>query len=382
MAVLDMVRLQRIVPESTPSWVQLHPFPFPYRVRSYPFGERSENEDMTRSVQLFMRRSLPLWSLLAIFATGRPHLAPVQTIRDRPLFAFHGNFWINLHHFLYVTARARKGLDASRDAVTSALGDTAGFGALSPTDQSAWQSAVSYYESTLANRDILFDSTMVATNNELARLDSSAKPLGSGLDPRLSAVLERVAPIYRRVWWPRHNASDAQWVGVVRPLLAAYGDSLALQEARAFRASWGAAPLRVDVTAYANWAGAYTTTDPSRITISSANGGNQGDQGLEILFHEALHTMDDSLAAALVAQFRTQGKRIPHDVTHVFIFYTAGVLTQRAIPGHVPYAEKNGLWSRVADFARALPVLRNTWQPYLEGKISFDEAIRRYVAEM
>jgi hypothetical protein len=132
------------------------------------------------------------------------------------------------------------------------------------------------------------------------------------------------------------------------------------------------------VTASANWAGAYTTADPSHITVSSENSGNQEDQGLEILFHEVLHTMDDTLATALLAAFRARGKTPPRDLTHVFIFYTAGALTQRMIPGHIPYAEKNGLWVRVADFTRALPVLQRAWQPYLDGKITFADAVQRY----
>src|SRR4051794_17834270 len=76
--------------------------------------------------------------------------APDSTDPRSDLFAFHSNFWLNLHHFLYVTARARKGLDGTRQAVTSALDDTAGFGALPLAEQKEWRAAVAYYDSTLA----------------------------------------------------------------------------------------------------------------------------------------------------------------------------------------------------------------------------------------
>jgi hypothetical protein len=114
--------------------------------------------------------------------------------------------------------------------------------------------------------------------------------------------------------------------------------------------------------------------------VSSLDTGNQDDQGLEILFHEVLHTMDDTLASALDAAFRRQGKIPPRDPTHVFIFYTAGALTQRMIPQHVPYAEKNGLWGRIPDFTRALPVLQRSWQPYLDGRMTFADALQQYAA--
>jgi hypothetical protein len=317
-------------------------------------------------------------------AAGRPephHAARVANpVVSQELFAFHSAFWLNLHHFLYVTARARKGLDARRPTVTSALADTAGFGALPASDHNAWQAAVAYYDTTLASRDILFDSGMVAINTSLARSDSATTLRSSGLDPALVATLERAAPVYRRLWWPRHDAANRRWQASMRQLLARYGDSLAMQESRAFGEAWPATPVRVDVSAYSNWAGAYTTSHPSRITVSSESAANQGLQGLEILFHEVLHTMDDTLYTALNAAFRAQGKTPPRDPTHVFIFYTAGEFTRRAIPGHVPYAEKYGLWSRVPDFARALPVLQRCWQPYLDGELTFDEALRRYVS--
>lgn len=126
----------------------------------------------------------------------------------------------------------------------------------------------------------------------------------------------------------------------MRELLAQHGDSMAAWESRVFREPWSAAPVRVDVTAYSNWAGAYTTSGPSHITVSSTSAGNQNDQGLEILFHEVLHTMDDSLRSSLVVAFRANGKAPPRDLTHTFIFYTAGALAKRAMPEHVTYGEK------------------------------------------
>lgn len=310
-------------------------------------------------------------------------LAPTAAAAQRhALFDFQTNFWVNLHHFLYVTARARLGLDANRPSVMSALADTAGLGARPMEERRAWERCIAYYDSALARKDVLFDSSMVAIDDRLARLGSARTLPRSDVDPRLVAVLERAAPIYRQVWWGRHAAADRRWIARMRELVSEHGDDLAADESRVFREPWPRTPLLVDVVAYANWAGAYTTTDPSLITVGSLNPGNQNDEGLEILFHEALHTMDDTLAKAVVHAFAAAGKRLPRDVTHVFIFYTAGVLVQRAIPGHVPYAQQNGLWTRVPDFAKALPVLRDGWQQYIDGHMPFDVAIQRYVAAM
>lgn len=324
-------------------------------------------------------RSLVLAGML--LSAAPYHVVAQHPAAGRPqLFAFHSAFWVNLHHFLYATARARLGLDVGRSATVTALADTAGFGALPAADRAAWEGAVTFYDSSLARRDALFDHGMVAINNALASAESSPGLASVAVDRSLRTALERAAPVYRRLWWPRHDAANRQWIDRMTALLARHGDSMAKAEARLFRQPWSTG-IRADASAYANWAGAYTTNEPSHITIATIADANQDDQGLEILFHEVLHTMDDTLSAALVAAFRVGEKALPRDPTHPFIFFTAGVLTQRAMAAHVPYAEKNGLWVRAADFAHALPLLQRDWLPYLDGEITLEEAVARYAKE-
>jgi hypothetical protein len=85
--------------------------------------------------------------------------------------------------------------------------------------------------------------------------------------------------------------------------------------------------------------------------------------------------MDDKLDAALSSEAKRQRKTIPRLLPHALIFYTAGWTTQRAIPDHVPYAESNGIWER-GDWGTYKRILDAAWRPYLDGKVSFDEAIR------
>src|SRR5215208_1311314 len=119
------------------------------------------------------------YTALALCATGNACAQTVVRTAPNPIaetrwFAFHSNVWVNLHHFLYVTARARAGLDSTRTAVTSALRDTVGFGALSPVLRDGWNDALAYYGRAVATKDILFDSSLVAVNNRLAELESAS----------------------------------------------------------------------------------------------------------------------------------------------------------------------------------------------------------------
>src|SRR5690349_11662595 len=102
---------------------------FKRRVRSV-----STVRDMIRKT-----RSALASVVLAVACAGQ---RPASTAPVAQWFAFHSNQWVNLHHFLYATARARERLDAGRPAVTRALSDTLGFGRLTTEQKAAWENAV------------------------------------------------------------------------------------------------------------------------------------------------------------------------------------------------------------------------------------------------
>jgi hypothetical protein len=113
---------------------------------------------------------------------------------------------------------------ASRRIVVASLADTVGFGALSESERNAWNSAVGYYQRAVAPRDVVFDSSLVAVRG------------GRGTMHRINAGRQR---------------SYRCWLDTVI--------TVAAQESSAFHTKWSSTPVRVDVDAYMNWAGAYTT---------------------------------------------------------------------------------------------------------------------------
>jgi hypothetical protein len=321
-------------------------------------------------------------TLLVVVLCSVQPLAAQGTSANNRLFAMQSNFWVNLHHFLYVTARARRGLDADRPAVTRSLMDTAGLGALSAAQRRSLDEALEYYGRVLAERDILFDSTMIEVTVRLSRVSGSSLPPAAPLDSAHARALTSAAPAYRTAWWSRHDVSNRAWITEAQRLLDQHGDSAAAWESRAFGVRWSSTPVPVDVTAYANWAGAYTTTDPAHVTISTLNPENHGTAAFETLFHEVLHTMDRELFNRYRTAARGQGKRMLRNPTHPFIFYTAGEVTRRLFPGHTPFAETSGLWDRSRDLGPMRPLLQRHWQLWLDGQIAMGEALRRIAAEL
>jgi hypothetical protein len=163
-----------------------------------------------------------------------------------------------------------------------------------------------------------------------------------------------------------------------------------------YQTRWPHKKIRVDVVAYANWAGAYTTVDPLRVTISSLDQRNQGAQALEVLFHEGSHGIAEAVQTAIIRECRQRDKPIPRDLWHALVFYTTGEVIRTVLAGYsatqgdkggsVPgngytaYAVREGLYQR--GWKNYLDLLQRFWQPYLDGKASFDDAIARMVSAL
>jgi hypothetical protein len=331
-------------------------------------------------------------SLFAVLATPLPAHAqggpPMGTV---PVFELHSGFWVNLHHFLYRQAREQRDPAASKSPHEPPQG-------LTEQERQVWEEAVNYYAANYADRDLLFNSELIALKNQLGDFEdckelagTSRKECNAGLPGKLTPILDAAAPIYRAHWWTEHDRANRRWVAAVAPLIRQKGLGLAERLAEIYQSRWPKEKIRVEVTAYANWAGAYTTLDPLRVTISSKDSGNQGEPALEIIFHEASHGLAGSVQAAIVRECRQRNKAIPRDLWHALLFYTTGETIKAAMkdvdppgvkPGqpYVPYAVREGLYAR--GWAGYLQLLERYWQPYLEGRATFDDAIARMVSAM
>lgn len=337
-----------------------------------------------------------------------------------PIFEFHSGFWLNLHHLLYYEAKQR----GSKSPATAADKNSAPANkpkimrdaspALTRSEQAAWDNAVAYYAANYADRDLLFNNDLVVLKNLLEDLEdcddlagTTKKICNAGLSPNLTQVLDSAAPIYRAHLWPDHDRANRRWTSRVAPLVEEQGVGISERLAFIYQAKWPSEKIRVDVSAFANWAGAYTTLDPLRVTISSTDPRNQGDEALEILFHEASHGLAEPVQTAIARECRQRGKPIPRDLWHALIFYTTGevikpLLNGRTQPGqnpqqssgdprsnrppaspndsYVPYAIREGLYQR--GWNDYFQLLTRFWQPYLDGGASFDDAIARMVSSL
>ncbi len=295
--------------------------------------------------------------------------------RVSPIFVFHTDeFWLNLHHFLYVLGRAQnKERDTAREAVSGAPADQErGLEKLSAKEQKIWRDAVAAYAAGPSKKDVVFDDPMPAITSTLARAGNAKSLKGFEVDPAIATILQPAAPIYRKVWWKKHHEANRNWHKSIQALVDRHGNTVLAFLTNAYKLEWPATGFPLHVSAYSNWAGAYSVTG-NLLVISSQSPTLQGMYGLETVFHEGMHQWDKQTFEALRAQAIKLNKVFPRGLSHSIIFFTAGEAVRRIAPDHVPYAQKFGVWERgMAPFK--VP-LEEIWKPYLDGLGTRDEAL-------
>jgi len=319
-----------------------------------------------------------------VFASwSKPQSKPAEVRRSSPIFNFYDDeFWLNLHHFLYVLGRAEnKTRDSARAAVNGAPADQQqGIALLTAGEQAVWKDAVLQYASGLSKKDLVFDDPLPAITIALAQARNTKSP--KEVDPSIADVLVRAAPAYRKAWWSKHHAANKAWRAEIEALVKLHGTSVLKFITNAYGMEWSTGGYDVHISAYCNWAGAYSTTG-NLLVVSSLAEGNHRTMGLETVFHEGMHQWDDSVQAALKEQARRINKPVPGRLSHALIFFTAGEAVRHVVPEHTPYADTSGVWQR--GMTREREVLTEIWKPYLDGRgtrdKAFTELIRRLSAE-
>jgi len=338
--------------------------------------------------------SLPLVCLLALLCPPFSSAQEETPVVPLPVFEFHSGFWLNLHHTLYRIARSQRSASSSVNSQAA----NAGIANLSPAEQRVWSAALSYYSRTYSNQDITVSLEMILIKNQLGDFETcedlaglKKKSCDAGLPTKLTEVLDAAAPVYRAHLWQEHDHANRRWISAVAPLVRRNGLDLAHRLAEIYQTNWPKDRIRVDVTSYASSTGAYTTLDPIRVTVSNSDPRNQGPEALEVLFHEASHGIAGSVEDAILRECRQREKPIPRDLWHALLFYTtgevirpvalnAGTGSSGPASGYVPYAVREDLYKR--GWENYLRILIQYWQPYLDGNVSFDDAVAHMVSAL
>jgi hypothetical protein len=284
--------------------------------------------------------------------------------QEKPLFTFHSNAWLNLHHYVRAVARGGPGPSG-----------------LTTEEQKEWAAGVEFYK-PYATRDVLRDDGMVAIASALRGAEGSNSLGGIAIDPELKAALERLMPIYQTHGWWEHDRANREWITAVAPLVERHGTPISQSLLRTYGATWPAEPMHVDLSVVAGPGGAFSVNN--HITISSSDPGYRGYAGLEMVFHEASHGL--GLFAALIQPLNRiaaeQKVTLPPQLWHAVLFYTAGELTTRELKArgidYTPYANA-AFFDNMCGLGCRNKIAEH-WTPHLDGKRSIPDALSALVA--
>jgi hypothetical protein len=292
-------------------------------------------------------------------------------------FELHSHPTINLHDFLLWNASGEQRIDPRPACVSS----------LSVERREALERAQRHYDQRFASPSPESERLLLGLRFALAGF-SEVSIVASDAIETVLAYLSPAVPAYLACWWPEHDARNRAWIARLVPRLIAHEDTLRARLAELYAGEWrGRIP--VDVVGYAGFGGASTVLAPDHIWVSSAAGANQNDAALEIVFHEASHTLlgirHGAVSAALQQAAAAADRPLPRDLWHVVLFFTTGRVVQArllesGVTGYGPYVYAQGLFDRVWPQFRV--PLEQHWQPYLDGQIALPEAATRLVSDL
>ena len=277
---------------------------------------------------LSMRRGI---LLLALMSCGLTTVVYTQSdaVESTDRFAFHNNFWINLHHYLYQKADGGqlKHLEEDSSAFLD-IGEPDVMRGTAVHDHAVLDMSVAFYRQQMTDK---------AESSEirlwLQSLDEDAVIIDTSISSQFTDVLNRFAPVYRSTLWPVHKAHNALILKTHIKTIEQFEATVVKRMVEFSGLSWPKnAPVRVDLTAYANYAGAYTAIRPSiNVTISTLDPGALNSTFVETVFHEGSHLLfsrDSPYRSRIYYMSQEMGMDFPRGLWHAAQFYLCGRVVQ------------------------------------------------------
>lgn len=323
------------------------------------------------------RIALALGVLLSVPAPGLGADREPAPVATTPRFAFHSALATNLNDALIVAGTARN--DGEPELFRSGTEESC-FAELPPSARLGWDLAVEFFS------EVVSPGGWRGRPQSLLRLDLAG--LGGEPDERARrflgitrGFLAASAPAYEACRWGAQDAENRRWIEDLTPRLAAHGSAVARRLERFYGTPLHGLPIRVDVVATVPPTGAnsiYLSPAGGHVVASSSI---PESEALEIVFHEASHTLmrrEDPIPRVLAEAAGELGVELPRDLWHVVLFYTTGEAVRRTLeeagePGYTPFLYAHERFGR-GEWGHNRDAVEKAWPAYLDGERALSEA--------
>ena len=293
-------------------------------------------------------------------------------------FEFYSNFWINQHHFLYANADSAEGGNWDDGFTEGELEE------LSSAEKDILKEGIVFYRDSVISYNLLFNRGLYNLKRRLIDFDQDDDFAIENFSDELVLHLNRVKPVYEKYFWEKHDQSNREIVTRNLEFINRYENQIFDRIATLAQQPWKKEKVRVDVTYYANWAGAYTSTQPeTHVVITSRSRGQKAEgDWLELLFHEPSHSIisrsEYKVAAVISEVSENLGLNPPRNLWHSLLFYFSGLAVQEALEDEGIEYELYMIRNDV--FGNHHEVIFEHMPAYVRGETTFEEALERLIS--
>ncbi len=253
-----------------------------------------------------------------------------DTLYKTQYYSFHNNMWMNLHHFFYEQACNRQQNKLKEDGLTfKNIGDSLRIVNLSTNDKQIFDKGVDFYKKYLIDKDLLFSGSTLKWLQAQPRNQSITD---TTLSKGFTETLNELRPFYETHFWEHHQKENNQLLMNYIDLIEKTENKVIGKMEELSGSEWKGI-VRVDVTTYGNWAGAYSPADDN-IVISSIDPLMHTTLFIEFTFHESSHLIFNRKSPFRMGIFLKSKELMikpPRSLWHAAMFYLSGLATKDAL---------------------------------------------------
>ncbi|QSE96164.1 hypothetical protein [Fulvivirga lutea] len=249
-------------------------------------------------------------------------------------YSFHNDYWINLHHFLYQKARGSQLNKLQEDGLEFLdIGESRIYKSLNKKDQHKLDLAIKYYTEHLIEKDLLRDLGDIRV--WLQNQKNTILIRDTLFSEEYTSILNSASEVYSKTYWPIHKEHNQRVLQKHLEVIRSMESPVIPKMEKISLNKWPMnEKVRVDLTVYANYAGAYTPSRPKmNIFISTIDPRSLSLGFVETIFHEGSHLLFNyggPWRGGITEVFESEKPQIdyPIHLWHASLFYLCGKICQ------------------------------------------------------
>lgn len=253
-----------------------------------------------------------------------------SSIDSTSYYSFHIDYWVNLHHFLYQKAKGSQISKLQEDGLEfQDIGESDIYTSLSKSQKQKLDNAIEFYVQNLIQKDLLRDLGEIRIWLQNHKKSRTIKD--TLISQEYTDILNDASEVYKNTFWPIHKAHNLKVLQKHIDLIKDIESPVIPKMEKLSLNKWPAnSKVRVDLTVYGNYAGAYTPSRPKmNIFISTIDPRALTPSFVETIFHEGSHLLFNyggPWRGGITEIFEQKNLEIdyPIHLWHASLFYLCG----------------------------------------------------------